>query len=149
MHSIFDSNDRAAILARIAALQPSSTRQWGKMNPAQMLGHLAATLEMVLSESSTKQKLLGKILTPFIRSLAIGEKPFGRNSPTDPSFVISDERDFEKERERLRALLGKVIEQGPETAGKRVHIFFGKLSGAEWGVLIHKHFDHHLRQFSV
>jgi len=27
--------------------------------------------------------------------------------------------------------------------------FFGKLSGKEWGELMYKHIDHHLRQFGA
>jgi len=26
---------------------------------------------------------------------------------------------------------------------------FGRISGASWGVMVHKHLDHHLRQFGV
>ncbi len=149
MHSIYDATDRASILSRLDSLQSSSMRQWGKMNPAQMLGHLSVSVEMVLSDASTKQKFLGKLLAPFIKSSVLGEKPFGRNAPTDPSFVISDERDLDKERDRLKTLIGKVVEQGVEKAGTRVHVFFGKLTGPQWGILIHKHMDHHLRQFGV
>jgi len=148
-NTIFDPADRAAILNRIGALQPSSMRQWGKMNPAQMLGHLCVSVEMVLSDASTKQKLIGKILAPFIRGSVLGDKPFGRNAPTDPSFVIADERDLDKERERLKGLIARVVDQGIDKAGTRVHIFFGKLTGPQWGVLIYKHMDHHLRQFGV
>lgn len=38
---------------------------------------------------------------------------------------------------------------GPEAAGRRQHVFFGRLTGDEWGRLMHKHLDHHLRQFGV
>ena len=30
-----------------------------------------------------------------------------------------------------------------------IHAFFGKLTGEEWGRLMHKHIDHHLRQFGA
>jgi hypothetical protein len=29
------------------------------------------------------------------------------------------------------------------------HPFFGKMSAKEWGLIAHKHMDHHLRQFGV
>jgi len=28
-----------------------------------------------------------------------------------------------------------------------VHSFLGRLSGEEWGIMMYKHLDHHLRQF--
>ena len=43
--NLFDPGDLASIRARIAALQPSATRQWGKMTPPQMLAHTAISFE--------------------------------------------------------------------------------------------------------
>lgn len=149
MQSVFDSVPRRDLLLRLETLQPGSVRQWGKMNPAQMLAHVAAALETATGDRPMKQKLLGKIITPFIRSLAFGEKPFSRNSPTDPTFVISDQRDFDAEKKRVLALIERFLERGPVAAGNETHAFFGRMSGDEWGRLIYKHVDHHLRQFGV
>jgi hypothetical protein len=30
-----------------------------------------------------------------------------------------------------------------------MHSFLGRLKSDEWGVMMHKHLDHHLRQFGV
>jgi hypothetical protein len=147
MQNLFDSVDREAIVRRLTALRPGSPRQWGKMSPAQMLAHCAAALEVACGDRPKKQTLLGRIVTPFIRSSILGEKPFGRNSPTDPDFVIADERDFALERRRLGALIDRFCERGSSAAAGQVHSFFGRLSGDEWGRLMHKHLDHHLRQF--
>jgi hypothetical protein len=119
------------------------------MNPAQMLTHCAAATEMGLGDVPTKQKLIGKILVPFIRKSALGEKPFSKNSPTDPRLVVSDERDFAKEKARLGAALDRFVAQGPDSAARCEHTFFGRMSGEEWGCLVYKHLDHHLRQFGV
>ena len=40
-----------------------------------------------------------------------------------------------------------LVARGPAAAGEAPHAFFGKLSGDEWGQLMYKHIDHHLRQF--
>ena len=96
-----------------------------------------------------KQALIGKLLMPFFRNSILGEKPFSRNSPTDPSFVVADEREFAQERARLKELINRFVERGPAAAGQQTHAFFGKLSGAEWGELMYKHIDHHLQQFGV
>lgn len=147
MQTLFNDHDRKALLDRLAAMRPEAARQWGKMTPAQMLCHCAAALEVVTSDQPNKQMLIGKILAPFVRKSALGPKPFTKSSPTDPRFVISDERDFDGERTRLLGLIETFAARGPQTAGQVVHSFFGKLTGDEWGVLMHKHIDHHLRQF--
>jgi hypothetical protein len=149
MPSLFTPADREALAHRLAALEPGTTRRWGKMAPAQMLLHCAIGLETATGDRPMKQAFLGKLLTPFIRKLVLGKKPFRRNSPTDPTFVVSDTRDFEAERARLATLIDRFVRRGPESAGKATHAFFGRLSGDEWGRLMHKHLDHHLRQFGV
>ena len=145
--TLFNDDDRAAVLARIDALQPAATRQWGKMNAAQMLCHCAHALDMATGNRPMKQAWIGKILAPLVRKSVLGRKPFSKNSPTDPTFVVSDERDFGAERARLVALINQFAVQGPESAGRLTHSFFGKLTGDEWGRLMCKHLDHHLRQF--
>jgi Protein of unknown function (DUF1569). len=149
MKTLFDQADRQSILQRLGALQSGNTRQWGKMNAAQMVTHCARALETGTGDRPMKQKLIGKILMPFFRSSILGEKPFSKNGPTDPSFVVSDEREFSVERQRLIDLIGRLVDRGPAAAATQTHAFFGKLSGQEWGELMYKHIDHHLQQFGV
>ncbi len=149
MKSLFVADDRESVVTRLQALRPESVRQWGKMTPAQMLSHCAIALESGTGDRPMKQALIGKILMPFFRSSILGEKPFKRNSPTDPTFVVSNECDFEAERTRLLALIERFVARGPAAAGTQVHSFFGKMTGEEWGELMYKHLDHHLRQFGA
>lgn len=149
MHSLFDAAHRETLLHRLNALGPESPRQWGKMDAAQMLRHCALALETATGDRPMKQKLLGKLLTPFIRSMVLGEKPFSHDSPTDPVFRVTDPRDFKAEKARLEELIAKFVQRGEIQAARQTHAFFGQLTGAEWGGLMHKHLDHHLRQFGV
>ena len=149
MKTLFDDADRGSIRQRLGALQADSTRLWGKMNPAQMVTHCARALEAGTGDRQMKQKLIGKILMPFVRSSILGEKPFSKSSPTDPSFVVADEREFAVERQRLLDLIDRFVERGAEAAGKNTHAFFGRMTGQEWGELMYKHIDHHLQQFGV
>ena len=149
MENMFNEEDRAALQQRLNRLQPSSARQWGRMNAAQMLAHCAAAMEMACGDRQRKQAFLGRLVTPFIRSTVLGPKPLGRNSPTDPDLVIAEERDFAAESRRLSALVDRFCQAGPEAAGRQIHSFFGRFSGEEWGRLTYKHLDHHLRQFGV
>ena len=114
-----------------------------------MLAHCAIAMEMATGQPPRKQKLIGKIFGPFVRSSLLGEKPFGKNGPTDPSFIVTGDKDFATERRRLTGLVDHFCESGPEKASSYMHSFLGSLDGREWGVMMYKHIDHHLRQFGA
>lgn len=149
MKTLFDENDRESIRRRLAMLQGGHAALWGKMNVAQMVTHCARALETGSGDRPMKQVFLGRIITPLIRKSVLGAKPFSRNSPTDPTFVVSDERDLAAERQKLLDLINRFATNGPASAATQTHAFFGKLSGEEWGELMYKHIDHHLQQFGV
>lgn len=149
MKSLFDQADRDALLQRLASLESGAMRQWGRMSSAQMLAHLCAAMDNAAGNGPAKQSFLGKLVTPLIRGSIFGAKPFGRNAPTDPTYVVSDARDFDAERNRLRNLIERLGAGGATDADGRIHPFFGKLTGEQWGWLAHKHIDHHLRQFGA
>jgi hypothetical protein len=149
MQNLFDPTDREAITRRLATLQPSSPRQWGKMNAGQMLAHCAVALEVPCGDRVKKQAFIGRVLAPFVRSSVLGDKPFSRNAPTDPDFKIAGDRDFGVEKKRLEALIDRFCGRGRSAPEGVVHSFFGRLSGEQWGRLMYKHLDHHLRQFGV
>jgi hypothetical protein len=48
----------------------------------------------------------------------------------------------------LETLLKRFAARGPESRWPE-HALFGRMSGPDWGVFVHKHFDHHLRQFGA
>ena len=147
MKTLFVDSHRDAILSRLAALAADSVPKWGRMDVAQMLTHCARATEVATGDRQLKQRLLGKILGPFVRSAVLGDRPFKPNGPTDASFIVEDQRDFDTERARLRDVLERVSRAGADEAQTHVHVFFGRLTGDEWGRLIYKHLDHHLRQF--
>lgn len=147
MKNLFEPSERQQIVDRLGKLEPGATRQWGKMDPAQMCAHCVAALEVGAGDVVKDHSFIGKVLGRFVKGSLLGEKPFSKNSPTDPGFIVSDPRDFAKERARLVAIVKRFGEAGPSAADGRMHSFFGRLSGDEWGVLMHKHLDHHLRQF--
>ena len=117
------------------------------MTAAQMLAHCAVALEAGTGDTPRRQQLIGKFLGPFFRKSLLGERPFSKGSPTDPTFVVKDERDFNREKDRLMGLVEKFCQRGPEAAGRQEHSFLGAMSGDEWGRLMYKHIDHHLKQF--
>jgi Protein of unknown function (DUF1569) len=149
MNSLFEPFERQKILDRLGELQPSATRQWGKMDPAQMCAHCVAALEVGAGDVTKEHSFIGKVLGRFVKGSLLGEKPFSKNSPTDPTFVVNDQRDFDKERARLVEIVKRFGGAGASSADGRMHSFFGRLKGDEWGVLMYKHLDHHLRQFGA
>lgn len=149
MTTLFDPSSRETVLARVDSLRADSVRQWGKMTVSQMLAHCSAALEVATGDTPRRQQWIGKIFAPFVRTKLLGEAPFSRNSPTDPTFVIRDDRDFAAERRRLVGLVNRFAEQGPESAGRQTHSFLGSMRGDEWGIMMLKHLDHHLRQFGA
>jgi hypothetical protein len=148
MRNFFESSDRRELLERLDKLRPDAARLWGKMDPAQMCAHCAIALEVAAGDVTKKQAFIGMVLAPFVRTKVLrGTEPLSKNSPTDPTYVVSDPRDFEKEKARLVAVTNRFCAGGAAAADGRIHSFFGRMTGDEWGVLMYKHLDHHLRQF--
>lgn len=149
MQTLFDPAVYAEVVRRVDALEPGSRRLWGKMSVAQMLEHTSRALEMATGKKPLKQAFLGKLIGWMFRKGFVGPEPFPRNSPTAPHFVVQDEPDFARTKERLKALLADFHERGEKACDGYVHGFFGTMTGAEWGVTQFKHLDHHLRQFGA
>jgi hypothetical protein len=147
--NLFEPADRDAILERLARLKCDAARQWGKMACAQALAHCSVALEAGTGDAPRRQALIGKLFAPFVRKGLLGDRPIPRNSPTDPAFIVASEKDFETERKRLIDIVNRFCELGRENAAAQTHSFFGRLTGDEWGRVMYKHIDHHLRQFGA
>ena len=149
MKSIFEKDAREEILNRIGQLQPNAERQWGKMNVEQMLAHCNQAMLVVTDQLITKRRLIGRILGPLFKKDYLSDAPMRRNSPTNPLFVVADERIFNNEKQKLMALVKQFSEGGEEKCTKQQHSFFGPFTPKEWGTSTYKHLDHHLQQFGV
>lgn len=136
------------IYNRIESLQPANEKQWGKMDIAQMLAHCSLQLEQAIGKvpPQDKSNFLSKTL---IKWVVLNKKPFGKNLPTVPSFVVTDEHSFEVEKKRLLENVRTFFEKAQKIGEFSAHSAFGNLSKEDWGLLAWKHLDHHLRQFSA
>jgi len=149
MKNLFEAARVEEVKVRMAQLRPDSERLWGKMNPAQMLAHCSAAIGMAV-ETRPPRILIGRLLGPLAKkSLIVNGEPMRRNSMTERSVLVTDERDFAVERQRLRESIDRFAAGGPGICTKHPHFFFGPLTPVEWAVLMHQHLDHHLRQFGV
>ena len=150
MKTLFETSTAAEIKSRIAHLGPASVRQWGKMNAAQAMAHCAITMEWAVGDSFAPRMFIGRIFGPLVKAKVLkDDAPVGRNSPTAKSLIVANERDLTKECQRLSALIDRFCSGGPRACTKHPHTFFGNLTPDEWGRLMYKHLDHHLRQFGA
>ena len=151
MKSLFQPTCVDEVKQRLSVLRSDTPRQWGKMSPAQMLAHCSLGLEMAAGEIRPPRALIGRILGPVIKPIALrDEEQMRRNSPTSKELlVLGEERDFAAERKRLSGLIDRFAAAGPAGCTKHPHAFFGSLTPGEWAVLMYKHLDHHLRQFGA
>jgi hypothetical protein len=149
MKNIHDVAVLQEIRQRFDKLKHDTQRQWGKMDVAQMMAHLGNALEANLGDVVQKQAFMGKIFGRMAKKSVTNEQPFKQGLPTDPHFVVTDVRDFNKEKERVLALITRLHSSDPEALAKNIHPFFGKMTTQEWNNLNYKHLDHHLRQFGA
>jgi hypothetical protein len=150
MKNIFEKKVVDELIERINILTPKSTGIWGKMNVAQMLAHCNVSYEMVYTDKHPKPKGAMKLMLKlFVKQPVVNEKPYKKNSRTAPAFLIVDERDFEKEKQRLIDYLIKTQELGEDHFHNKESHSFGPLTKTEWNNLFYKHLNHHLEQFGV
>jgi Protein of unknown function (DUF1569) len=150
MKHLFEPDRVKEVKERLAHVRPDSERQWGKMDPAQMMAHCSAAIEMAEGKIVSPRIMIGRLLGPLAkRSLIVRGEPMRRNSTTAPSVLISNERDFVTEKQRLLESIDRFVTGGPAKCARQPHFFFGPLTPDEWASLMYQHLDHHLRQFGV
>lgn len=150
MECLFDAAEVERMKQRVMRLGPQSERQWGKMTAPQMMAHCTVSVQMALGEVKPPRAMMGRILGPVIKPMALKDgEPMRRNSPTAAQLLVSDERELVAEQQKLCAMIERFSAAGPKGCTDHPHAFFGALTPQEWSKLMHKHLDHHLRQFGV
>ena len=148
--SLFAAATLEEVNGRMAPLRSDSERLWGKMSVAQMLAHNAAAMEMAVGIMFPPRRFVGRLFGPLAKYAILTKgKPFRRNSPSDKSLIVKEDRDFEAERQRLRGLLERFAAGGPAECTRHPHSFFGPLTPTEWASFMYVDLDHHLQQFGV
>jgi hypothetical protein len=148
--NIFEQEVNAEVTDRIAKLTNESQPKWGKMNVAQMLAHCSVAYDAIYENKLPPVNGFAKfMLKLFVKKIVVGDKSYAKNSRTAPAFLITDERDFNMEKECLVNYLNKTQELGPSYFDSVESRSFGKLSTVEWNNMFYKHLDHHLTQFNV
>ncbi len=146
--SLFDGDNFDIILTRIDSLSAKSQPRWGKMNVAQMLGHLEKAINSALERNSNTSFNIKRLLlaNPIGKGIMFGIPEWPKNMPAPPEYVITDNVEFNNNLENCKNRLAS-LKNSKERFG--AHPIFGDMSKDEWGKLLFKHADHHLKQFGV
>ena len=145
--SLYREADRTALLDRLQRLSPEARAQWGKMDVAQAMAHCQTPLRIGLGEITVKRAFIGRLFGGMAKRKQVSGQVTPRGLPTLNEFRVSDQRDFARERDNLVAVVKRFAVAGSAGALRSEHPFFGKLTAAEWDLIMWNHIDHHLRQF--
>jgi len=151
MASLFDTETRQQMLARVSQITPDSQRTFGSMTPGEMICHMKDVVEIGLGEKPvTRDMPLGLIvgLGP-VRSYVINKLAWPKGKLASPANQMETAPgDFTADVESFKTLLNRFCERGP-SGEFGTHALFGKMDGKLWGALMTKHLEHHLGQFGV
>ncbi len=147
MKSIFNPRDHRELHDRVQRLKTSQKAHWGKMTPLQMVAHLSDSLRMASGQLEVAPKKVPFRYSP-LKEVVLYLLPIPKGVSTSPELIARKPGDWSLEVAELRAELNGIVERGAEALAP-AHPAFGKLSARQWGVLIYRHMDHHLRQFGV
>lgn len=126
--------------------------KWGLLNAQQMVEHLSDSVRIA------NGKRIEKLITPLenlerVRSFMLSDKPFKENTknvqmPEIPAPVVK--LNMAEAIQELNSELQAFIQQFSTNELKTItNPFFGDLNFQEWTHLLHKHFEHHCRQFDL
>ena len=149
MKTLYQKEVVSEIVDRINKLTPETQRVWGTMRVDQMLAHCTVAMQTATGEKFLQSNIFLRMIGSLLKSQTTTDKPFRRSSPTHPGFIIGNTESFEKEKQILLSLIQKFHDGGEAKCTTNPHAFFGKLNPTQWGSLMYKHLDHHLRQFGV
>ena len=146
--SIFDANTRDAVLERINRLSPDRKPLWGRFTASEMVCHASCQLRQGLRELQTALPS-GPLSHAPTNWLLIHVLPWPKGkAQSPPEFLATRATTWKVDVNRLRDLVRRFSDRGPKGDWPPSRVF-GRISGRSWGVLAHKHLDHHLRQFGV
>jgi len=146
--NIHNESNYQGILKRIDALDSNNKRKWGKMNIEQMLEHCSLQLKLGLGHKQmTGYEGPGIQRTWFGRKSFLYAMPWLKGLPT-PSQMNMVKNDVSVEAfAQEKSQLIKLLEEVQKNTNLKPHAFFGAMNQKDWGRLIWKHLDYHLKQF--
>jgi hypothetical protein len=138
-------------LDRFAQVAPDATPLWGKMNGAQMLGHVTLVLKYSMGQGQP-MPFRGNFMMQYIVGpiMMTGLIKFPKNVPLprkkgSPPITWPD-----GDLDSLKAALDEFLTSANNgTMYVMHHPYFGNIGVNGWRKFHAAHFDHHLRQFGA
>ena len=150
LRSTFDQKTTQQHIQRLDKLTSATVPQWGKMNAAQMLAHLNVTYDLAYGRKKMNTNFFTTLMLKLIvKGIVTNEKQYPRNSRTGAEFMITDQRDFEKEKAILISNIKDTETKGVAYFEGRNNQAFGQLTAQQWSNQFYKHIEHHFEQFSL
>ncbi len=150
MKTVRNETDRANLIERIGRLDGGSKPAWGRMSIDQMISHLVQAGELPFAETlPDKSTFVNRtIIKPLILYVMPMPKEVKISAEMDQKVKERTPGEFEADR---RLLVESISRLGTLAVDHKCvyHPMFGKMSAKEWGLIVHKHIDHHLKQFGV
>lgn len=147
MKSIWHETDRREIRDRLSRLAPTAPARWGKMDAPRAVAHLVEAARMAHGDVHIPSKHLPLRYFP-LKQLIIYVFPFPKGAPTAPELLTRAPGTWAQDVQELDRLVERFGQRTPDEPMPE-HPAFGRLSYQDWGVLVYRHSDHHLRQFGV
>lgn len=148
----FDQAYADWMLGRLAELPADAQPRWGKMNVAQLIGHLNMVLRYSMGdgpEMPFKGNWKSRVLFRPLILNQIVQIPKGVKIPRPPG--AKEAPVYEADLDTLRETAGRYLARvaAGDLPATRTHPFFGGLSPEAWRKFHAAHCGHHLRQFGV
>jgi hypothetical protein len=150
MRSIFASGVDAELRERIQRLNAEAKPRWGRLTASGAVCHVADAFRVPLGDIEAAPRGGFLSLAP-VRFLLVHVLPWPRGKvETAPEYLSTPGVNWDADVQALVAVLHRFVERGKgPSPGWATHPAFGDLPNREWGWLLYKHTDHHLRQFGV
>jgi Protein of unknown function (DUF1569) len=148
MKTIRNEADRANLIERLNKLTGNEERLWGKMTVNQMVSHLVQAGEMPFGHDMPNHSNF--MSRTFIKPMVLYVLPMPKEVKTAPEMNQQEDgrKPLEFAEDKLKVVdLAEKLGTLATTAECREHPFFGPMNAKEWGIIVHKHIDHHLKQF--
>ncbi|MFN7982194.1 MAG: DUF1569 domain-containing protein [Vicinamibacterales bacterium] len=145
MHTLWNADDRASIIDRMARLSPSATPAWGSFDAPRMLAHVTDALRMATGDLEVAPRSGPLSIWP-LNSLVMFYLPWPKSAPTAPEIIARSATDWAAGIQELRATLERFAARDRSGAWP-AHPVFGEIGGEGWGRLGYRHVAHHLTQF--
>lgn len=135
---------------RVNKLSGDESPLWGKMSVNQMMSHLVQAGELPFEASLPDRStvLSRTIIKPLILYVMPMPKEVKVSADFDQQADGRRPEEFNADRECLISSINKLGEL-PADHKCQYHPMFGAMSAKQWALIVHKHVDHHLKQFGV